>query len=147
MSRDLLGGMLAAGLVGAIGLFLVFAQPNLKMGTASAMGPGYFPRLVGYALLLVAALIALFDRSTQPEQIAWRPAGTILAAVLLFGLLVQPFGYIAAAIACTVAAALGDTGFKALPSLGVGLGIALFVWLVFDLGLGIRMPAVTAPWN
>ena len=146
MSRTVLGGFLAAGLIGGIGLFLVFAQPDLKVGTASAMGPGYFPRLVGYLLVLVAALIALFDRSTLPQPVEWRPAGTILGAVLLFGLLVRPFGFVTASIACTVLASLGDRKFRLLPSLGVGLVIAVFVGLVFSLGLGIRMPAFSMPW-
>lgn len=147
MSRASLGGLFSAGLVGAFGLFLVLAQPTLQMGTASAMGPGYFPRLIGYLLVLVAALIAIFDRSTEPEAVAWRPAGTILGAVLLFGLLVQPFGFVPASILSTVVAAIGDKAFRVGPSIGVGVVLALFVWLVFGLGLGIRMPAITTPWS
>ncbi|MFM9269714.1 tripartite tricarboxylate transporter TctB family protein [Halomonas elongata] len=147
MTRALLGGLLAAGLVGAIGLFLIFVQPDLEMGTASAMGPGYFPRLIGYALVFVAVLIAIFDRSTIPGNVEWRPAGTILGAVLLFGMLVRPFGFVTAVIACTVLASIGDRGFRLLPTLAVSVVIAVFVWVVFSLGLGIRMPAFSIPWR
>lgn len=147
MTRALLGGLLAASLVGAIGLFLIFAQPELEMGTASAMGPGYFPRLVGSVLVFVAVLIAIFDRSTIPDSVEWRPAITILGAVLLFGLLVRPLGFVVAAIACTVLASIGDRGFRFLPALVVSLVIAIFAWAVFSLGLGVRMPAFSTPWR
>jgi hypothetical protein len=103
--------------------------------------------LVGYVLVFVAVLIAIFDRSTIPDNVEWRPASAILGAVLLFGLLVRPFGFVTAAIACTVLASIGDRGFRLLPALAVSVVIAAFAWVVFSLGLGIRMPAFSTPWR
>ena len=63
------GGFLAVG-----GVFVVFHALQLGMGTPKTPGPGFFPLLVGFFLLLFSGLIifmAVRDRKTSVNYNEW----------------------------------------------------------------------------
>ena len=90
LNRDLL----TAGLAAAFALILLGFGAHLPVGSAVRMGPGFIPRAVGIALLVVAALIVFRAFITRPTRAAdaapeapihWRGAASISVGVLTFG--------------------------------------------------------------
>ncbi|WP_301095635.1 tripartite tricarboxylate transporter TctB family protein, partial [Turicimonas muris] len=91
--RDFWAGVLFA----AFGAFFCFyAVANYPLGTASRMGPGYFPMLLGGFLLFLGVLISLKSFFFPPHDgtgigpFDWRVVFVILGSVLIFALLLRP---------------------------------------------------------
>jgi hypothetical protein len=84
---------------------------EFTVGTASQMGPGYFPLVLGLLLVLLGGFIMFFSLVVEtPDggvigELAWRPLFCILGANVLFGLL------------------LGGLSFIGLPPMGLMLAI------------------------
>jgi hypothetical protein len=87
--KDFFSGLLFT----IVGISFAVGATNFTVGTASRMGPGYFPLLLGILLAVLGILITLISfRSKAPDgdpigAIAWRPLGYILGANLAFGAL------------------------------------------------------------
>src|SRR5262249_61984050 len=85
-SKDFLAGLMYMAF-GLIGLWL---GRSLEVGTAAAMGAGYFPRLGCRVLIAVGAalaLISLMRTGGVPERGQWRPFILVTFACLPFALL------------------------------------------------------------
>ncbi|MEI8189143.1 MAG: tripartite tricarboxylate transporter TctB family protein [candidate division NC10 bacterium] len=138
-------------------LFVVFGLVTLviagsyPMGTASRMGPGYFPRILGILLLGLGAPLSLCGFRSGGEAMSrwhWRPLLIILLSVLVWGLAVQWLGLVIACLALVFISSLASDEFgwrEALMSSAIqavsmvavfiyGLGVPLPVWPVFILG-------------
>ena len=69
------------------------AALSYDIGSASQMGPGYFPLVLGLVLVLLGGFIMFFALVVETPDggvigsIAWRPLVCILGANLLFGAL------------------------------------------------------------
>lgn len=137
-SKDFYAGLIFA-LFGLSALLLARRYP---VGTASRMGPGYFPSLLGWMLAvlgLVIAARALWVRSETNKSWALRPLLLVIGAVLGFAVLVRPLGLVLATIMLVVTSCLGSEDSRlgevaALCILLVVIAVALFVW-----GLGITL--------
>ncbi|GGE71516.1 tripartite tricarboxylate transporter TctB family protein [Niveispirillum cyanobacteriorum] len=135
-------------LVGGIALILLsllaFSQiGDLKFGTASRMGPGYFPTLLAGLTGLMGVIIAgrsLVLDGPALDQLHWRQALPILGAILAFGLAIRPLGLvIASALLFGIAAfASSDTKWREL--LVVSAALILFAVGLFVLALGLPFP-------
>jgi hypothetical protein len=127
-------------LIGVAGL--VFGR-NLAFGSASNMGPGYFPAILSTLILALGIGIgvrALAVDGPPIERMQLRPMTFIIAAVLLFGPLVQTVGLVLTALALTAVAAFAKRGAKARETLLLGAGLAAFVVLVFVYALSQPLP-------
>ncbi len=77
----------------AMGIAFAWGATNYNVGVAARMGPGYFPLLLGVILVAIGAFIvfeAMVIETADGEPIgkwAWKPLGYVIAANLLFGLL------------------------------------------------------------
>src|SRR5262245_59643144 len=68
---------------------------ELAVDTASEMGPGYFPVLLGYGLLIFGAIFVLRGLAYDGPPIEasyWRPPLAILLAITTFSLLIDRAG-------------------------------------------------------
>jgi hypothetical protein len=78
-----------------IGIFALIRLPGY-LGTASSMGPGYFPMLLGICLVMLGTGSMIFGiRSTEKLAVAsipYLPLVMILAGVLAFSFLLRPVG-------------------------------------------------------
>jgi hypothetical protein len=129
----------------ALGLAFVGLAQGYAMGTASRMGPGYFPTVLGALLALLGLAIAIKgltggDRHGEVARLHFGPLVIVLGAVLLFGALLRPAGLVAATLALTGIAAYASHEFSLrevvpLALLLVALVLAVFVW-----GLGMVIP-------
>lgn len=80
----------------AIGLGAVVQASAYEFGTATEMGPGFFPAMVG-GLLSLLGLLAIRRGVAADEPVAmgaWPllPLARVLAGVVAFALLIRPFG-------------------------------------------------------
>jgi len=76
-----------------VGIAFAWGANSYDMGEASAMGPGYFPRLIGCLTLLVGLMLMLLsitlpidEHESSMERWAWRPLIYIICANFSFGI-------------------------------------------------------------
>jgi len=98
-------------------LFMAFGCAGLwfgrdyMIGTAARMGPGYFPMMMSLALLGLGGFIlarSLVTGNDTIERIALWPQLQIIAAIVVFGLLIERVG-----LAISVVAVILISGFSA----------------------------------
>jgi hypothetical protein len=144
-TRDLTAGALMV----ALGLFVaLYARGHYKVGELDRMGPGFFPMLLGWLLVGLGVIIALLAfRKTvhilKPPPLAWRALVAILAAILVFSLLVERLGLVPAALAMTFTAVFAERPIRWRRTVLLGCGLALISWLIFSVGLKMTLPAFT----
>lgn len=142
--KDFWTGVLYA----VIGLAAVLIGGNYAMGTATKMGPAYFPTVLG-ALLALIGLIAImrsFLRAGAPiEGIAYRAVMLILASTILFGLLLRGAGVVIALIVLVMLSSYASIKFRWGPALALAVGLAVFSVLVFVKGLGVPL-SILGSW-
>lgn len=146
--RDLAGGLACI----AIGLFVVrYASQHYTVGETARMGPGFFPVVLGWMLTGLGGLIALLSlrRAVQAlEPPPWRPRAlaAVLAAVVVFALLVERAGLVPATLALTLVATAAERPYRWRRSFVLGLVLALLAWLIFTVGLQMTLLAFAFPW-
>ena len=136
---------LGAGLVFlAIGIAGLYFGNDLAFGTSARMGPGYFPILLS-GLIIVVGLVVGFQGLTVEgppiEKVQLRPIAFIIAAILIFGFLIESIGLALTAILLTIFAAYARPEVKLSETILLGVGLALFTVVVFVYVLGQALPA------
>jgi hypothetical protein len=134
-----------------VGVSFAVGATNFTVGTASRMGPGYFPLLLGILLAALGILITVLSfRSKAPDgdpvgAFAWRPLGFILGANLAFGALLvglpsigfPAMGLIVAIYALVIIAGMARPKHSLKESiiLATILAVASYVGFVYMLNL------------
>ena len=127
-----------------IGLAGLYFGSDLTFGSAARMGPGYFPVLLS-GLIIVVGLVVGFKGLTiegppiEPVQV--RPICFIIAAILVFGWLIESIGLALTAILLTIFAAYARPEVKLGETIMLGVGLGLFTVVVFVYVLGQALPA------
>jgi putative tricarboxylic transport membrane protein len=134
-----------AGLVFlAIGLAGLYFGGELAFGSSARMGPGYFPTLLSWLIILIGLIVGFRGMTIEGppiERVQLRPISFILAAILIFGFLIEAVGLALTAVALTVLAAYARREANLPETLMLGIGLALFTVLVFVYVLGQPLPA------
>jgi hypothetical protein len=139
-----------AGLIYLVfGITIFFWSLKWTQGTATRMGPGYFPHLVGIVLCLFGiAAIAQGVLTRKPDPLPamkLEPLLLILASVLAFGLLIERAGMIVATLACVFLACLRRALVKPLEVFIIFAALAAFNYFVFYRAFGMNMRIY--PWG
>ena len=116
-------------------------------GTVSAMGPGYLPLVLSYALMffgLVIGVRALTFEGPPVATIRWRSVVLILLSILTFALLIRRAGLAVTVVAVAAVAALASAESKWRETIALALFLAVFSVLVFVYGLG---QAISVFWG
>lgn len=151
--KDFYSGLMFTSVGGAF----AWGATNYSIGTGARMGPGYFPLMLGILMALVGLTItvkALLAGAPEGDKVgkwAWRPLGCILAANLVFGVLlaglpsihVPAFGLIIAVYALTLIASMAQPGWQLKTSLVLATVLAVGSYLIFVLGL--KLPFAVWP--
>jgi hypothetical protein len=133
-----------AGLMfSAFGLFFLVLARSYRMGTATNMGPAYFPTVLGGLMAVLGGMMFLQSFMVRGEKVPvmyFRPLFFITLSLLFFGYLLKPVGLVLAlAFLLFVCAFAGhESRFKEVLILSIGL--ILFSVLVFVKGLGLPFP-------
>jgi Tripartite tricarboxylate transporter TctB family len=115
-------------------------------GTASRMGPGYFPTILGAILVLigVTSLVRSFIVPGEPlGKFALKAGVLIILSTVLFGFLVNRAGLVIALLALALVSAAASEKFRFEWKAVLGLIVLIaFCALVFVMGLGVPMPLI-----
>jgi hypothetical protein len=130
------------------GLAAVYIGQDYQMGTVGRMGPAYFPTILGTLLALIGAAAVIRSLLRPGEAIGKfyiKNLVLILAAVILFGVLMRGAGLVPAVLAVVLVSAYASPKFTWLPSLLIAAGLAVFSIVVFVKLLGLPLP-ILGPW-
>ena len=130
----------------AIGAAAMFIARNYAFGTALRMGPGFFPIVLGGALILFG-LYTLASGLRTGEQIggSWSLRALIILplALVLFGVLMEHGGFVPAMFVLIFASATATTEFKLVEVLVFAVGLTALCVVVFVWALGLPYPLLT----
>lgn len=135
------GAAVVFALIGAAGIYL---GKDLEYGTASNMGPGYFPIILSALILVLGlglGLKSMMVHGPRIEAIRFRPLLFIIGVVLLFGFALEAVGLALAAVILTVASAYARRDVNLSETLLLGAGLALFSVVVFVFALSQPLSA------
>ncbi len=138
----------AGGLTVLLGAAVTLDSLTYTLGTLTHMGPGMFPLMLGITLTFVGVLILgaamatplSDDENIMPKNKEWRGWGCILAGPILFIILGEFFGLVAATFACVFVPALGDRTATVKGSALLAAGVTFFGVLLFTYVLKIPFP-------
>ena len=129
----------------AIGAGAVVLGRESSMGTATKMGPAYFPTVLGGLLALIGVVLvvrALVSRGPRVEAFAIRPLVLVLASTVLFGVIVRGTGLVVAVVALVLLSAAASRLVRWPAAVVLALGLAAFSGVIFVKILGLPMPLV-----
>ncbi len=138
-----------------LGLIAVYQSFDYNIGTAARMGPGYFPLMLGFLLLLLAGLVFISPDDTEEQahvaqQLkaeSWgrkaRPWLAIVGSMLLFIVLGKWGGLVPATFAMILVAALGDAKNTVKSAFFLAVGVTAAAVAVFHFGLQLQFPLFT----
>jgi len=136
----------------AVGILVLVGAADLPAGGGYAqVGPGVVPRIVGAAILLLAALLMVEAftggfRGVDEEAEArlpmdWPAFAWVSAGIIAYGLLVERAGFLLASTLLFVAVARSFASRRWVTNTLVGAALASFIFAVFNYGLGLSLPA------
>jgi hypothetical protein len=137
-----------------VGASFAYGATNYSIGSGGRMGPGYFPLLLGVILAILGSAImfkALVVETQTGDKIgkwAWKPLFFIIAANLLFGVLlgglpsvgIPALGLIAAIFGVTIVASLAGDTFKLKEVLILSVVLSIGSYLAFIKLLNLQFP-------
>ena len=140
--KDLAAGSMFVG----IGLFFtISAWLTLPIGQAFAMGPGYFPLVLGVVLTMCGLGIGAVGIGKPTEafgRVSWRGLGLVMASIIFFGLTVRGLGFAPALFVSVLFAALASGHLSWRTSLIVSAILTVFCVGVFIYALRLPYPII-----
>jgi uncharacterized membrane protein YhaH (DUF805 family) len=137
--RDFWAGLLFL----AIGTAVVVIARNYRLGSAARMGPGYFPILLGSVLALLGLAITGSSFRITGERVPHlhlRPLLAVLASILVFGLALQPLGFVAAVALLVIVGGFADPELRLRDSIALAAFLVVFSVGIFAALLGLPLP-------
>jgi hypothetical protein len=128
------------------GVGAVLIARSYPFGSATRMGPGYFPTVLGVilALLGLLSLLRAFRLDGEPVgAIAWKPLLAITGGTALFAVLLPRAGLpVALAVLILISAAISENfKFGWRPALAL-MSLIAFCVIVFVEFLGVPLPLI-----
>lgn len=139
ISADFLTGLLFCSL-SAVAIIIGSDYP---IGTTARMGAGYFPLLVSAGLSVLGAVLIVRSFLTETEEVGEvdpRPLLMLAASILLFGLLIESWGFPLAGLAVVIGARVAGRHYKPLETALLAAALVAFCLLLFAYGLGLNLP-------
>lgn len=129
----------------AFGAAAAYVAMGFRLGTVSSIGGAVYPFGIASLLTIVSLYRALRHTEDMPEQIAWRPFLSIVAAIIVFALAIETLGLAPAVIFSTAIAYAAQSERDYFTFLIYAVCLSAGVWAVFVLGLGLPLSAVRMP--
>ncbi len=125
-----------------IGLAGLYFGREYSIGSAARMGPGYFPMLLSYCLIAIGVFVGFKSIATPGPAIrlpVWRSSGLLIAAIVLFGALIERAGLAPTVLVCSFVAAFATTEAKVKETAILSVLLACFVVFLFIYALNQPM--------
>ncbi|WP_213287723.1 tripartite tricarboxylate transporter TctB family protein [Bradyrhizobium sp. sGM-13] len=126
----------------AIAVFALWASSDLQGMRGFSFGAGTAPRMFGFLLLGLGALITVVGVVTEGPHLAkyhWRGPFFVTIAILTFAFTIRPMGMIFAAMAAFLIAACGSPETRWKETLIVAVCLTTFCSLLFPYALGLPL--------
>lgn len=137
---DLWSGIMFIG----FGLLAIWISRDYPFGTASRMGPGFFPTWIGIIMTVLGVMIAASCLKAEEEdkvgRWAWRPMILMSVGFLLFGWGIDHVGFVPASAALVVIGAAAGTQFRWKEVIPLAIGLVIGCWALFIKGLELPFP-------
>ncbi len=134
----------------AIGGGAVFIARNYQFGSSLRMGPGYFPIILGGALVMFGVYFVIQGLRAGAEKLegSWSLRALIILplSLVLFGLLIDRAGFIPAMLALIIGSATASTQFKLVEVLVFAVFMTAMCVVVFVWALGLPYELITGIW-
>ena len=141
--------LLAGGTFVAVGLAFAITSSTYDLGSALAMGPGYFPLVLGGLLVLLGVLITIkaFVAADSDDigPVPWKAAALLVAALLFFGFSVRGLGLVPALLVAVLLSALAGHRARVIPAVVIAASITALCVVIFVFALQLRLP-LFGPW-
>lgn len=127
------------------GVSAMIIARDYNMGTASRMGPAYFPTILGGVLAIIGAIAVIrsfIAAGTPIEAFAFKGLALVIVSVLVFGFLVRAAGLVVTLPLLVFISAYASIRFRWRTTLIIAAGLTIFCVLVFVKGLGIPLPII-----
>lgn len=134
------GGVLIAVL--GLFFFLNSGGEKLSLGTFHNMGPGMFPYILSLIMVTCGLIIALYDvKKAMKKNILFDIRGvfTVAVAFAIFAFFIEMAGIFLTTVVSVFVIASAQARIRFFESLMVGVGLSIFVWAVFSVGLGMPL--------
>jgi hypothetical protein len=144
--KDVAAGLIFVGLGGAF----AYAATGYDFGSMLRMGPGFFPIVLGVALVALGFAIVVQGLRGRGDPgglgvVAWRGLVLILGAIVFFGATVRGLGLAPAVFVTAFVTALGSVENGLVRALTIAAALTVFCALIFNVALGVAVPLV-GPW-
>jgi hypothetical protein len=139
--KDVLAGLMFV----ALAAFGLWASRNYPIGTSTRMGTGYVPRLLCWILLGLGLLVFVqglrqLNGALAPSPSIWRAIVFVPASLLVFALLIGPWGVVAATVALVVVGSLAGRESRLLEVAGAAIFLVFLTLVIFVWGVGLPIP-------
>lgn len=129
----------------ATGAVFAVVSWGYELGTASAMGPGYFPFWLGIVLSLLGVVVCTGATSAKAQRLPlerwdWRTLAWMTGSVAAFGLALKPLGLMLSIVALVVASSLASREFTWRGTLLNAAVLGLLNTVLFVLLLDLPLP-------
>jgi putative tricarboxylic transport membrane protein len=117
-------------------------------GDMTRMGPGFLPAVLSWMIAGIGAVVLVRSVAVNGppiERSAVRPQALIVAAIVLFALLIERVGLIPTVFSVLLVASYASSEFRLRDSILLGAGMAIACYLVFIRLLGLPLSAFA--WN
>lgn len=125
---------------------------SYAFGSSAQMGPGYFPVMLGSALVLLGVIVALgavrpVAEATTLPAIDWRSILWIASAIALFALTLHSLGLAVAIFLLVMVSSAGNVHRNWLHALICAAVMIVLSVAIFIIGLGIALPVLPSFLN
>ena len=127
----------------AFGIAAIAIARDYPFGSAMRMGPGYFPTLIGGALIILGALVSLLAFRNTGEGIGafpWRAIVMMSVAFAAFAWGIDNIGFIPALTILIVLSSLSSRHSKWMEIAIETIVLIAGCWAVFIYGLELPFP-------
>ena len=147
--RKALPDILAGAIFIAFGLFFALTSLTYDVGTPFQMGPGFFPLILGGALVLLGSVVVASGFVAEREEglgtFPWRGIALIPIAFIFFGLTVRGLGVVPALFITTLLASFASERMSVVMAVAVAVGLTALSIAIFVVVLQFHLPLV-GPW-
>jgi Tripartite tricarboxylate transporter TctB family len=137
---------LYAGLAFIIaGVSFAYVATGYELGTANAMGPGYFPFGLGLLLSALGAAVLIkalggYTDEESVERIDVTVVFWIIASIVVFGAVLEPLGLVASIFILVSVASLGSHELDLKQAVLAAAVLSVLCVVTFIYALGVQMP-------